>query len=122
MLLDATRRVAAAGHAVQRAQTPDQIDAVNADDFAIRKNLRQNVQRHAVVGVVKRRHQHQPIGDIEIRIAGRQPLAAKDDRPRQRQFDNRELLAVQRARGLQAREIFGERLVVRVAWCSARRR
>ncbi len=102
------------GHAMQRAESPDQIDAVDADDLAIGKQLGQNVQRHAVVGIMKCRHQHQPIGDIEIRIAGGQALAAKDDGARQRQFDDRELLSVQRARGLEAREILGQRLVVRI--------
>ena len=79
------------------------------------KDFGQDVQRHAVVGVVEGGHQHQPVGDVEIGVAGRQALAAKDDRARHRQFDQRELLAVQRARGFEAGEIFGQRRVVRVA-------
>ncbi len=61
---------------------------MDADDFAVRKHLGQDVQRHAVVGIVKGGHQHQAVGDVEIGIAGRQALAAEDHRARHGQLDN----------------------------------
>ncbi len=64
------------------------------------KDFGENVERDAVVGIVKRGNQHQSVGDVEVGIAGRQALAAKDDRARQRQFDDGELLAVGGACGL----------------------
>ena len=115
MTFDGTRRRLLLRHAVQRAQAPDQVHAVDADHFAAGKNLGQHVQRHAVVGIVERGHQHQAVGDVEVGVAGRQALAAKDDRPRHGQLDDGELLAVGSARGLEAREILGQRRVVRVA-------
>jgi len=57
---------AVAGHAVQRAQAPYKVHAVDADHFAARKYLGQNVQRHAVVGVVESRNQNQIVGNIKL--------------------------------------------------------
>ena len=100
---------------MQRAQPPDQIHAVDSDHFAPRKYLRQNLQRHAVVGIVEGGNQNQPIRNIEISVTCRQPLAVKDHRPRHRQLDQIKLLAVERARGLEPGEVFGQRRVVRIA-------
>ena len=79
---------------MQGAESPYKIDSMNADDFAIRKQFSKNVRVRSVVGIVKRGNEHQPIRNVEVGVAGRQPLIAKDDRTRQRQFDNGELLAV----------------------------
>jgi len=99
---------------VQRAQAPDEINRVDADDFAAGKNLGQNVQRHAVVGIVEGGHENQAVGDIEVGVTGGQALAAKEDRARQRQLDEAELLAIGSARGLETLEILGQRRVVGV--------
>ncbi len=85
---------------------------MDPDNVAIRKEFRQNSECDSVVGIVKRGDQNEPIGDVEVGVACRQALIAKDDRPRQRQFDNRKLLAVGGAGSLQAREVFNQRLVV----------
>ncbi len=60
---------------------------VNADDLAVRKNFSQSVQRHAVVGIVEGGNKHQPVGDVEIRVAGRQACPKEDDRTRKGQLD-----------------------------------
>ena len=67
-------------HAVQRAQPPDEIAAVDADHLALGKQLSQSIQRGAIVGIAKHRHQHQLVGNVKIGIAGGQPLSFKVDR------------------------------------------
>ena len=57
------------GHAVQRPQAPDQITAVNAHYLAVRKELGKHIECLAVVGIIKGRHQHQFVGDIEVGVA-----------------------------------------------------
>src|ERR1035437_6078811 len=57
-------------HAVQRAQAPDQLRAVNAHHFPAGEVLAQYGQRRAIVGVVEGRCQHQPVGDVEVGVAG----------------------------------------------------
>ena len=96
--------------------------AVDADDFAVGKQLGEDAERDAVVGVVEGGHQHEAVGDVEVCIAGRQALAAEDDGARQGQFDDGELLSVERARGFEAGKIFGQRLRGWRRLCRARRR
>jgi len=72
------------------AQAPDKVSAVNPHDFAIRKQCCENIQSMAIVGIVKGRHRHQPVGDIKIGVARGQPLSAEDDGAWQRQFDDLE--------------------------------
>ena len=47
-----------------------------------------DAERDAVGRVVERRHQHRVVGDVEVRVARRQPLAVEDDRRRHRQRDH----------------------------------
>ncbi len=61
------------------------------------KQLRERVQRDAVVRVVESRHQHQAVGDIEIRVAGRQALAIEIDRLGHGQRDHAQSGAAQQA-------------------------
>ncbi len=68
------------GHAVERAKAPDEVDAVDADDFAVGKDLGEDVEGHAVVGIVKGRHRTRPLAMIEIGVAGRQALACERQR------------------------------------------
>ena len=42
-------------------------------------------ERDAVVRVVEGRHEHHAVGDVEVGVAGRQPLAVHRHRPRERQ-------------------------------------
>jgi putative salt-induced outer membrane protein YdiY len=62
---------------VQRAETPDQIHGVNADDGAVAEQFTQNAERDAVVRVVERRHDNSGVANVKIRVACRQSLAIK---------------------------------------------
>ena len=62
--------------------------AVDADDFAVGKQLGEDAQRDAIVGIVKRGYQDEAVGDVEIGVAGRQALAVEEDWARHRQFDD----------------------------------
>src|SRR5579863_6894270 len=103
------------GHAVESAEAPDEIDRMDADDFAAGECGGDGVEGDAVVGIVKCGHEHDAVSDIEVGVAGGQALVAKYDRARQRELDEVELLAGGRARGFEAGEVVGERLVVGVA-------
>src|SRR5438105_2798543 len=48
-------------HAVQRAEPPDQIAAMDADDLAVRKNSGEQVERHAIVRIVEGGDEHDAI-------------------------------------------------------------
>ena len=50
--------------------------------WCARHQLRQHVQRHAIVRIVERRHQHDAVGDVEVGVAGGQPLAVHRSRGR----------------------------------------
>src|SRR5580698_5945817 len=88
---------------------------MNANDLALGKNLSENTQRHAVVGIMKGWHEHQIVGDIKIRVTGGQPLAAKNNWARQRQFHKSELLAIQSARSLETGQFFRQRHMIVVS-------
>ncbi len=94
-------------HAVQRTEAEHQISTVNADDFARGKQLCERVERDAVVRIVERGNQHQAVGDVEIRVAGRQPLAVEVDRRGHGERDHAQ------AGALQQLQIFPQRFVVR---------
>src|SRR5579885_810471 len=100
------------GHAVQSAQSPDEVSAMNANDFTVREKLCENAQGLAVIGIIECGNQDQPVGDVEVAIACRKPLAIKNDGRRHGQLDNVERLAIEIARRLQAVKIFRERQMV----------
>src|ERR1035441_750408 len=100
---------------MQRAESPDKIDGVDADDLAVWKNFGKNVQGCAVVALVECWDQHEAVGDVEVCVACREALATEDDRAGHWKFDERELFAIESARGFEAGEIFGEGRVVGVA-------
>src|SRR5260370_21498591 len=56
---------------VQRPQAPDQLEGVNADHFSPGKEIGQDAQGQAVVGVVEGRHQSAVSGDLEVGVATR---------------------------------------------------
>ena len=70
--------------AMQCPESPHEIHGMDADDLAVGEELRQSIQRDPVVAVVERRHEHDAVGDVEVGVARRQPLAVHDDRPRER--------------------------------------
>src|SRR5713226_9574162 len=62
------------GHAVERAETEDEVAAGDAHDFAIGKQTGESIERDAIVRIVERRDDHDFIGDVEIGVAGGEPL------------------------------------------------
>src|SRR6476646_8228312 len=81
-------------HAVNRAQAPDKVSAVDADDLTIGKQISQDIERVAIVGVVEGRNQNQAIGDVKIGVAGGQALSAEGDGAGKRQFDDLQLASL----------------------------
>src|SRR5882724_8275142 len=63
------------GHAMERAESEDQIAARNARHFTVRKQTRKCIQRHTIVQVVERGHEHDFVGDVKIRVACGKALA-----------------------------------------------
>src|ERR1700733_11233965 len=92
-------------HAMQRAESPDQIAGINRHDFARREKLGESVERNAIIWIVEHRHEHQAIRDIKIGVAGGRAEAFKDDRARQRDFDDVKSLTMLIACGAEASEI-----------------
>ena len=99
-------------HAVEGAESPDEVAGINWHDVAARKHIGQGVECDAVVGIVEDRDQHRSIRDIEIRVAGGQAPAFEDDWARHRNFYHVEALAILIARGSQASEVVVERGII----------
>ena len=58
-------------------------------------NCRPKNFHHAAIGrIVELRHNHHAVGDVEVAVAGRQSLAVVINRPRHRQRDDFQRLAV----------------------------
>src|SRR5262249_48604368 len=76
--------------AVQGSEPPHQIDRVNADNLMLRQQVRQRVERDAVVRIVERRHEDDAVRDVEVRVARWQAFAGHDHRARVGQFDDAE--------------------------------
>src|SRR5208282_1524084 len=101
-------------HAMNRPQSQHQIPAVYPHHFASRKHLRQQIQRHPVIGIIKRRHQHQFIRNIKIRITGRQPQPIKINRPRHRQSLHLQSPPILILHSLQSRQVLLQCRIIRV--------
>src|SRR5713226_9569171 len=63
------------GHAVERTQTHDEVAACNTDHFAVRKQTRQRIQRHAIIRIIEGWHDHDFVGDIKIRVTRGKPVS-----------------------------------------------
>ena len=50
---------------------------MDADDLPPGEEPRQGVEGDSVVRIVEGRHEHKIVGDVEIRVAGRQALAVE---------------------------------------------
>src|SRR5512135_550678 len=98
--------------AVDRAEAEDEVDGVDADDPAVGEERGQGVERLAVGRVIEGRDEHQAVGDVEVGIAGWEPLPPEDDRLGHRQVDDAERLAVLVARRPEPPPVLLERLVV----------
>src|SRR4029077_4386814 len=92
-------------HAMHSAKTPYEISRVDGDDFALRKKLRQGVQRDTVVGTIENRRENDSVSNVEISVACGKSAAFEDNRLRHGDLYNIERPAVLIASGLQAAEV-----------------
>ena len=81
-------------HAVDGAEAEDEVAAIDVYDFAIRKMFGDDVECHAIVGVVENRNEDKFVADIEIGVAGGEALTVEIDRRRHGKFFDAERLAV----------------------------
>ena len=65
---------------------------------AVGKELGERVERDAIVAVVEGRHEHDAVGDVEVGVARRQPLAVHHHRARERQLHHAQRAAAPVAR------------------------
>src|SRR5579871_19159 len=63
------------GHAVDGAEAKDEIAAVNARYFTPGKVLGDDIERDAIVGIVKNRNKDEFIGNVKVCVAGGQAKA-----------------------------------------------
>src|SRR2546425_6990427 len=101
--------------AVQRPQPPHQIDSMDPNDWAIADQFGEQPERSTIVRIIERRHENHVVGDVEIRIARREPLALEGKRRRHRQGDDFDFRAVLEPHPLEPLAILPQRPVVRVA-------
>src|SRR6202007_3070470 len=84
------------------------------DHFVSGEEFGKNVERPAVVRIIKGGNQDETVGNVEVAIAGGQTLALEDDRSRHGQLHNLEGLAMEVAGGPEAIEILSKRQMVLV--------
>ena len=101
-------------HAMDCAEAPDKVSAIDANDLASREEFGKRIQRDPVVWVVKSRYQHGTVSNIEISVARGQPLALKYYRGRHRQSPDFEAFAILESRTPQSIKIFPQQIVVLV--------
>src|SRR5947209_16836314 len=102
--------------AVQRAEAPDPVIAVDRDHLPPGKAGADDFTRLSVAAwLPKRRHQYGTVDDQEISVAGRNALALKRERFRHGHFDNLEFLALRRSKSAQPLAVCLEDSVVGVA-------
>src|SRR5262245_43921711 len=74
--------------AMECPEPPDQIESGKSQHTTIRKKLGERLYRRDIGGVLKLRHNDYTVGDVEVRIAGGQPLAVAEFWLRKRQRHN----------------------------------
>src|SRR5260370_28357705 len=67
------------GEAVEGAQAPDQVDGVDADDFAVGEAAGDDVEGVAVVAGVEGGGEDERVGDVGVGVAGGGALAFGND-------------------------------------------
>ncbi len=87
---------------------------MDTDHVPVRKHISNHVKRLTVVGIIEGGNQHQPIRDVEIGIACRQPLPLKHNRSRHRQLDDVVGMPIWSACVVQPLQIFLQRQMVLV--------
>ena len=63
---------------MEGAQAPDEIDGVDADDFAVGEAAGDGVEGVAVVAVVEGGDEDEIVRDVEVGVAGGEALALED--------------------------------------------
>src|SRR6266849_647348 len=101
-------------HAVQCAEPPDQISAVDADDLAVGEEVSEDVEGEAVVGIVEDGNENEAIGNVEIGVAGGEAASFEEHWAGRGEFDDGERLAILVGGGAEAADVFAQRLVVGV--------
>ena len=94
------------GHAVEGAEAPDEVGAVDAGDRAVGEAVGEGVEGDAVVGVVEGGDEDEAVGDVEVGVAGGQALAFEDDGRGHGEGEDLEGLAVCRLRAAWRRSRF----------------
>src|SRR5579863_1557555 len=72
-------------HAMDCAESKDQIAAIDADNFSSRKKLGQRIERDSMIWVVEDWHQHGLVRDVEVCVTRRQSLTLEKHWRRHRQ-------------------------------------
>src|SRR3989441_4798529 len=98
-------------HAVQCAEPPDQISAVDADDLAVGEEVSEDVEGEAVVGIVEDGNENEAIGNVEIGVAGGEAASFEEHWAGHGEFDDGERLAILVGGGAEAADGFAQRLV-----------
>src|SRR5688500_1105077 len=85
------------GDAVEGAEAPDQMVAIDRDDFATGETTSDDVARLSIaLLLLERRHEDRAVDDQKIRVARGHALPLKRERLRHWQRDDLELLPVRR--------------------------
>src|SRR5271157_807273 len=100
---------------VKRAKTENEIPTVNANYGPSGKCVGDDVERDAVVNVVKHWHQHKSICDVEVGVAGRKALPVEIDRGGHGELDYAQGLAGLVGGFLQQLKVLAQRFVIWVA-------
>jgi hypothetical protein len=104
------------GHAVEGAEAPDEIAAVDGDDWAVGDELFEDFEGEGVVGVVEDGDEDAGVGDVEVGVGGGEALAFEDDGGREGEFGDGELFILRVAHFFEAFEVFFHGGVVGVGW------
>src|SRR5277367_1089618 len=103
------------GEAVEGAEAPDQVDGVDADDFAGGEAAGDDVEGVAVLAVVEGGDEDEIVRDVEVGVAGGEALAFEDYGRGHGEFDDLEGFVLEVAEAAEAVEVFGEGEMVFVA-------
>jgi hypothetical protein len=95
------------GEAVEGAETPDEVDGVDADYFAVGEAAGDDVEGVAVVGVVEGGDEDETVRDVEVGVAGGEALVFEEDRRGHGELDYFEGLVFQIAEAAETVEVFG---------------
>src|SRR5687767_579926 len=76
------------GETVKSPQSPDEIDAVDADDLTISRTFCEDAERFAIAPVVEGRHEQDTITHVEVGVARWKAHAVHHHGPREGKTDH----------------------------------